>query len=72
MSDAEHQAVATHPDDASTLARWEQFDRPPIPIASNERGLVWKTIVDLAVHLSIPGDAEERQRAVAWVLAQAP
>lgn len=61
-----------HPDDANILARWEQLGRPPIPIAFNERGLVWKTIMDLAVYLSVPQDAAERQRAVDWVLEQAP
>jgi hypothetical protein len=55
------------PNDASILARWEQLGRPLIPIAVNERGVVWKTIVDLAVYLSIPQDPVERQRAVAWV-----
>ncbi len=60
----------SHPDDTAILARWEQLGRPPIPIAFNERGLVWKTIVDLAVYLAIPQDAEERQRAVDWVLEQ--
>jgi hypothetical protein len=69
MSDAEPQAVTTHPD-ATILARWEQLGRPPIPIAFNDRGLVWKTIVDLAVYLAIPQDAEERRRAVAWVVGE--
>jgi hypothetical protein len=43
---------------------------PPIPVAFNERGLVWKTIMDLAVYLSIPQDAAEWQRALDWVLQQ--
>lgn len=59
-----------HPDDTAILARWQQLGRPPIPIACNERGLIWKTIVDLAVYLSIPQDVAERQRAVDWVLEQ--
>jgi hypothetical protein len=60
--------TAPHPDDTAIRARWEQLGRPPIPIAFNDRGVVWKPIVDLAVYLSIPQDAQERQRAVAWVL----
>jgi hypothetical protein len=69
MSDAES-TLTTYPNDASILARWEQLGRPPIPIAFNERGLVWKTIMDLAVYFAIPQDAGERQQAIAWVLAQ--
>lgn len=72
MSDAEHQAVTTLPADPAILARWERLGRPPIPIAFNERGLVWKTSVDLAVYFSILQDAAERQRAVDWVLEQEP
>jgi hypothetical protein len=57
MSDSERPVLTTHPDDTAILARWEQLGRPPIPIAFNERGLVWQTIMDLAVYLSIPQDA---------------
>ncbi len=53
MSDAES-TLTTYPNDASILARWEQLGRLPIPIAFNDRGLVWKTIVDLAVYFAIP------------------
>ncbi len=69
MTDTAHPRSA-HPDAAASLARWEALGRPPIPIAFNERGLVWKTIVDLAICLSIPQIPDERQRAVAWVLTQ--
>jgi hypothetical protein len=61
-----------HSDDPAILARWEQLGRPPIPIAFNERGLVWKTIVALAVYFAIPQDAAEWQRAMDWVLDHAP
>jgi hypothetical protein len=70
MSDPKRGTRTTHPDDAPILARWEQLGRPPIPVAFNERGLVWKTIVDLAIYFAIPQDAEERQRAVDWMLEQ--
>jgi hypothetical protein len=47
--------MTTHdPDDAGIRTRWEQLGRPPIPSAYNDRGLVWKTFVDLTVYLSIP------------------
>jgi hypothetical protein len=71
MADTE-QPLHAHPDDATILARWEQLGRPPIPIAFNDRGLVWKTIADLAIYRSIPQDPAERQRASAWVLAARP
>jgi len=45
--------------------------RPPIPVAFNERSLVWTTIVDLGVSLALPQDLDERPRAVAWVPEQA-
>jgi hypothetical protein len=32
------------PDPATLLARWEALGRPPIPIATNDRRLVWTTI----------------------------
>jgi hypothetical protein len=51
-------------DDTTILARWEPLGRPVIPIATNERGLVWKPIVDLGVYLAMPQDVEERQRAM--------
>jgi hypothetical protein len=69
MSDTE-QTLTTHPDDATILARWEQLDRSPIPVAFNEHGLVWPTIGDLAVDRLIPQNTEERQRAVVWVCAR--
>ena len=61
-----------YPDDAATIARWVQLGRPPIPVAFNERGQVWKTITDLVVYLGNPQDAAERRRAVEWVLAHDP
>lgn len=70
MSERERPVLTTHPAAAAILARWEQLGRPLIPIAMNERGLVWKTIVGLAVYFAIPQDAAERQRAVDWVLEQ--
>ena len=54
------------------LTRWERLGRPPTPIAYNERGQVWKTITNLVVYLGNPQDAEERRRAVDWVLAHEP
>ena len=63
----------THPDDdAVVVARWEQLGRPPIPVAFDERGQVWKTITNLVIYLGNPQDAEERRRAVDWVLAHEP
>jgi hypothetical protein len=59
-----------HPDDAAVLARWVQLGRPPIPVALDERGQASKTITNLVVYLGNPQDAEERRRAVDWVLAQ--
>jgi hypothetical protein len=68
MADHEPAAlIPTHPDDATTLARWEPRGQSPIPIAPNERGLVWKTIVDLEVHIAIPQDQVGRERALASV-----
>ena len=64
--------IPSHPDDAAVLARWVQLGRPPIPVAYNERGQVWKTVTNLVVYLGNPQDAEERRRAVEWVLAQRP
>ena len=57
-----------HSADAAALARWVQLGRPPIPIAFDERGQVWKTITNLVIYLGNPQDAAERRRAVAWVL----
>jgi hypothetical protein len=62
--------TTTDADDITILARWEQLGRPPIPVAFNERGVVWKTIIDLGVYLAMPQDPEERQQAVDWVLGQ--
>lgn len=62
--------TSNHPDDAAALARWEQLDKPSIPVAFNEQGVVWKMVTDLAVYLSMLQDAEERQRAVDWVFDQ--
>jgi hypothetical protein len=62
--------TTNHPDDAAVLARWDQLHRPPIPVAVNEQGLVWKTVTDLAVYLSMLQDAGERGRAIDWVLEQ--
>ena len=64
--------ASTDPADAAAIARWVRLGRPPIPIAFTERGQVWTTITDLVVYLGNPQDAEERRRAVAWVLAHAP
>ena len=58
--------------DAAVLARWVQLGRPPIPVAFNERGQVWKTLTHLVVYLGNPQDAAERRRAVAWVFAHDP
>jgi hypothetical protein len=71
MSDTEP-TLTTHPAAAAILARWAHRGRPPIPIATNERGLVWQTIVDRGVSLAVPQDLAERQRAVESVQAQAP
>ena len=57
-------------DDAAVLARWDQLHRPPIPIGLNEQGLIWKTVTDLPVYLSMLQDAKERRQVVAWVLAR--
>jgi hypothetical protein len=62
--------TTSHSDDTAIPARWEQRGRPPIPIVFNERGPVWKTIVDLAVYFAIPQHADGRQRAMDWVVAQ--
>ena len=57
------------PDIAAIIQAWEALGRPPIPIAVNEHGQVYKTIVDLAVFLRTtePSTAAERAAAVTWV-----
>ena len=61
------------PDVADIIQAWEALGRPPIPIAVNEQGKVYKTIVDLAVFLRTtePSTAAERTAAVAWVQERA-
>ena len=56
-------------DIAAVIQAWERLGRPPIPIAVNERGAVYKTIVDLAAFLRTtePSTAAERAAAIAWV-----
>jgi|RhiMethySRZTD1v2_1073278.scaffolds.fasta_scaffold1375228_1 hypothetical protein len=55
---------------ATIRTRWEPRGQPPSPIAHNERGLVWQTIVDLELHIAIPHGQVERERAVTWVRTQ--
>ena len=55
-------------DAAAAIEAWEALGRPPIPIAVNERGQVYKTIL----RTTEPSTAAERAAAIAWVRDRAP
>ena len=61
------------PDVAAVIQAWEALGCPPIPIAVNEHGAVYKTVVDLVVFLRTtePSTAAERAAAIAWVQERA-
>ena len=70
---ADDPVVPSDPDPAAAAAAaiqaWEALGRPRIPVAVNEHGQAYKTVVDLAAFLRTtdPTTAAERAAAIAWV-----
>ena len=68
--------VPSDPDSAAAAAvqAWEALGRPRIPVAVNEHGQVYKTVVVLAAFLRLrttdSTTAAERAAAIAWVREQ--